>query len=54
MKKTKGEYLYGTPGCGKTYLMDMFYNSVGLEHKTRIHFNEFMLRIHDDIHKLFN
>ena len=50
-KKTKGLYLYGTPGCGKTFLMDMFYNNIPFKEKERIHFNEFMLKIHDEIHK---
>jgi len=41
----KGIYLYGTPGCGKTYLMDLFYDSLPIEEKERVHFNEFMLEI---------
>ncbi len=48
----KGLYIYGSPGCGKTYLMDMFYNSVNLKNKKRTHFNEFMLEVHDNLHKL--
>jgi predicted ATPase len=48
----KGLYIYGSPGCGKTYLMDMFYNSVDLKKKKRTHFNEFMLEVHDNLHKL--
>jgi predicted ATPase len=48
----KGLYIYGSPGCGKTFLMDMFYNSVNLNKKKRTHFNEFMLEVHDNLHKL--
>jgi predicted ATPase len=48
----KGLYIYGSPGCGKTFLMDMFYNSVDLKRKKRTHFNEFMLEVHDNLHKL--
>eukprot|EP00742_Colponemidia_sp_Colp-10_P005463 GILJ01005838.1.p1 GENE.GILJ01005838.1~~GILJ01005838.1.p1 ORF type:complete len:439 (+),score=47.87 GILJ01005838.1:46-1362(+) len=48
----KGVYLYGTPGCGKTFLMDMFYASAPVEAKRRVHFNEFMLNVHDRIHKM--
>lgn len=31
--------------------MDMFYDCVPFENKKRVHFNEFMLDIHKDIHK---
>jgi predicted ATPase len=48
----KGLYIYGSPGCGKTFLMDLFYNSVDLKKKKRTHFNEFMLEVHDNLHKL--
>ena len=48
----KGLYVYGSPGCGKTYIMDLFYNSVNIEKKKRTHFNEFMLEVHDNLHKL--
>lgn len=34
------------PGCGKTMLMDMFYENVPLENKQRIHFNAFMMDVH--------
>lgn len=49
---TKGLYVYGSPGCGKTYLMDLFYNSCRINRKKRTHFNEFMLEVHDNLHKL--
>jgi protein AFG1 len=52
LHNTKGLYIYGSPGCGKTFLMDMFYNSVNLKKKKRTHFNEFMLEVHDNLHKL--
>lgn len=47
-----GYYIYGSPGCGKTFLMDMFYDSVNIKRKKRAHFNEFMLEVHDNLHKL--
>lgn len=50
--KLQGLYLYGGPGCGKTYMMDMFYDQVPFKHKQRLHFNEFMLKVHDNLHKL--
>jgi peroxisome-assembly ATPase len=52
LSQIKGVYVYGTPGCGKTYLMDLFYNNVEFPRKKRTHFNEFMLEVHDNLHKL--
>ena len=51
-KKTKGLYLYGNVGTGKTMLMDLFYYCVNMNAKQRIHFNSFMLSVHAKIHKL--
>lgn len=47
----RGAYIYGSVGCGKTMLMDLFYESIDITNKKRIHFNEFMLDIHKRIHK---
>ena len=33
-------------GSGKTMLMDMFYNTVKVVKKRRVHFNGFMLDVH--------
>ena len=33
-------------GCGKTMLMDMFYEGIRISKKTRVHFNEFMIDVH--------
>jgi predicted ATPase len=52
LHKVKGLYVYGSPGCGKTFLMDLFYESVDIEKKKRTHFNEFMLEVHENLHKL--
>jgi predicted ATPase len=38
-------------GCGKTFLMNLFYDSIDIKEKQRIHFNEFMLNIHKEIHR---
>jgi cell division protein ZapE len=43
---TKGLYLWGDVGRGKTYLMDLFYDCLPGEDKLRIHFHRFMARIH--------
>ncbi|XP_076804764.1 AFG1-like ATPase [Clavelina lepadiformis] len=51
-EKTKGLYIYGNVGTGKTMLMDLFYFCVDVDCKHRIHFNSFMLDIHNKIHSL--
>ncbi|CEG35746.1 hypothetical protein L914_20781 [Plasmopara halstedii] len=48
----KGLYVYGGVGCGKTFVMDMFFNSVPIEKKLRVHFHAFMLDIHKRMHEL--
>ena len=47
LEDCKSIYLFGNPGSGKTFLMDMFYDSLPLENKVRLHYNEFMLEIHE-------
>ncbi|BFZ62881.1 ATPase [Saitoella coloradoensis] len=44
----KGMYLYGDVGCGKTFLMDMFYETLpaNITSKARMHFHAFMLDVH--------
>ena len=48
----KGIYLWGGVGCGKTYLMDNFYESLPFQQKMRIHFHRFMKRVHRDLTEL--
>ncbi|XP_053602957.1 putative ATPase N2B isoform X2 [Plodia interpunctella] len=48
----KGLYIYGSVGGGKTMLMDLFYETVPIKEKLRVHFNSFMLNIHARIHEL--
>ena len=52
-KDIKGIYAYGSPGCGKTFLMDMFYDICPLK-KLKTHFNFFMLDVHQRLHKIKN
>ena len=49
----KGVYIWGGPGCGKTYLMDLLYNSIQCaDIKTaRVDFHSFMLEIHMKLHQ---
>ncbi len=42
-----GLYLWGGVGRGKTWLMDMFYDSLPGKDKQRIHFHRFMARVHN-------
>ena len=46
---TSGLWLWGTVGSGKTYLMDLFFHSLPLRKKRRMHFHRFMRHMH---HKL--
>lgn len=52
--KPKGLYLWGSVGCGKTFLMDLFYQNCSIkdENKHRLHFHRFMLDIHAEIHQV--
>jgi cell division protein ZapE len=47
----KGIYLYGGVGCGKSMLMDMFYDKALTRAKRRVHFHDFMQKIHDAMHR---
>ncbi len=43
----RGLYLWGGVGRGKTWLMDVFYDSLPRKDKQRIHFHRFMARTHE-------
>ena len=45
----RGLYMWGGVGRGKTWLMDMFYQSLPGERKQRLHFHRFMLRVHEEL-----
>jgi cell division protein ZapE len=48
----QGLYLWGGVGRGKTYLMDVFYESLPFEEKRRLHFHRFMRMVHRELHQL--
>ena len=45
-----GFYLVGDVGVGKTMILNFFFNSLN-ETKIRLHFNEFMIKFHEYVHK---
>ena len=51
-KKTdpvQGMYLWGGVGRGKTYLMDLFFDTAPMAEKTRMHFHRYMLSVHEEL-----
>ena len=51
-KIPKSLYFFGSTGCGKTYLMDLFFDNLPIKQKKRIHFHDFMIDIHKRLHLL--
>ncbi|WP_343530073.1 cell division protein ZapE [Yokenella regensburgei] len=48
----RGLYMWGGVGRGKTWLMDLFYQSLPGTRKQRLHFHRFMLRVHEELTQL--
>ena len=48
----RGLYLWGGVGRGKTWLMDLFFQSLPFRDKQRSHFHRFMQSVHDELRKL--
>lgn len=49
-----GCYLHGGVGCGKTFVMNLFFDSIQdgpwAREKQKVHFHKFMLQVHQDMH----
>lgn len=52
LSKIRGVYLCGGVGCGKTHLMDIFFNEAPVARKQRVHFHQFMLDVHKMQHQI--
>lgn len=48
-KYLNGLYIHGGVGRGKTMIMDLFFQSLPITEKRRVHFNIFMLDVHNSI-----
>lgn len=51
-KTVKGLYFWGGVGRGKTFLMDVFFESLPFEEKQRMHFHRFMRYTHQELRAL--
>ena len=50
-KDRQGVYMFGDVGRGKSFVMDLFFDHVPIQKKTRQHFYQFMADVHDHMHE---
>lgn len=48
-EQIKGLYFWGGVGRGKTYMMDLFFESLSTSNKIRLHFHRFMQMVHKNL-----
>ncbi|NND37320.1 MAG: cell division protein ZapE [Gammaproteobacteria bacterium] len=48
----RGAYLWGGVGRGKTFMMDLFYDSLPFDNKLRQHFHRLMYHVHGQLRQL--
>ena len=48
----QGLYMFGGVGCGKTFIMDIFFACARVTKKRRTHFHAFMLEVHERMHAI--
>lgn len=51
-EKIRGLYMWGGVGRGKTYLMDIFFETLPFSEKKRLHFHRFMRGVHRELTRL--
>ncbi|GME37461.1 MULTISPECIES: cell division protein ZapE [unclassified Pantoea] len=52
VQPVRGLYMWGGVGRGKTWVMDLFFQSIPGDRKLRLHFHRFMLRVHEELTQL--
>ena len=45
-------YIHGKVGVGKTFIINLAFDSISKKAKKKIHFHDFMIGIHDKLHQL--